>query len=157
MKQPRGHHVVAYCDGSCPVTNGPGGWGYVIIDGDEVTEGRGGSPRDETNNTMELTAAIHCLMHLWDLRVEKRPVIVCTDSQYVVNGSSHWRKEWERKGFVKVKNVPLWKELYRELDRFRDCIFVWVRGHNGHYYNERADELAEEGRRKSVEEYRYHG
>jgi ribonuclease HI len=142
--------VVAYCDGSCPVTDGDGGWGYVIVCNSETWEECGGVTRDATNNTMELEAAYQCLRHIYDLRFEHNPVLVCSDSQYIVNGVHQWRKAWERNGFHKVKNVDQWKGLFTLVDKFDFLAFAWVRGHKGVWFNEKADQLADTGRRNTV-------
>jgi ribonuclease HI len=146
---PVGAYVVGYCDGSCPKTDGPGGWGYIFHDGPDQFEACGGV-NVATNNTMELRAAIEILAHLDDFRLNKRPIVVCCDSQYVINGLHEWRNKWERNDFLKVKNVEIWKELFALHDRFEHCSFVWIRGHVGHYWNEYVDRLAARGR-KTVE------
>lgn len=148
--EPEGAHVVAYCDGSCPITNGDGGWGFVVsVDGD-THEQCGGVIRDATNNTMEIMAGYECLRYLYNERWERRPVLICTDSQYLVGGMHQWRGKWEANGFANVKNTALWKEIHAEFDRFDFCTFAWVRGHVGHYFNERADRLADMGRRNTM-------
>ena len=68
MKMP---HVVIYTDGACSGNPGPGGWGAILINGDNRKELKGGEPQT-TNNRMELLAAIEalnafkepCQMHL---------------------------------------------------------------------------------------------
>jgi ribonuclease HI len=144
----QGHHIIGYCDGSCPVSGGPGGWGVVLLDGDVKYEGCGGEAV-ATNNTMELQAAIELVKFMRDGEYKRatRILVVC-DSQYVVNGIHEWRKKWERTGFHKVKNVEQWQTLFEEVDYFKHILFAWARGHNGHEYNELADRLADEGRRR---------
>ncbi|WP_246013153.1 ribonuclease HI [Pigmentiphaga humi] len=131
---------MVYCDGACRGNpGGPGGWGAWIRTPSSSVEIFGGSP-DTTNNRMELTAAIEALRWL-PVSCE---VVVHTDSQYVVNGMMQWRHGWVRKNWKDVKNVELWKTLIAEAERHR-ATFRWVRGHNGHSGNERADALANEG------------
>jgi ribonuclease HI len=98
-----------------------------------------------TNNIAELTAVIESL--------RKTPVgaevQVVTDSQYVVKGVTEWVAGWERKGWrtadkSPVKNKELWIALMVEV-RARHVSMQWVRGHNGHPENERADALANIG------------
>ena len=50
------------------------------------------------------------------------------------------RKGWKRKG-GELKNIPLWQELDRLLGLHR-VNFNWLKGHDGHEYNERCDALA---------------
>ncbi len=132
--------VAIYCDGACRGNpGGPGGWGAWIRTPDVTVEVFGGAP-DTTNNRMELTAAIEALRWI----PEQAEVTVFTDSQYVVKGMMEWRHGWVRKNWKDVKNVDLWKALIDEAQRHRTT-FKWVRGHNGHDGNERADALANEG------------
>ncbi|MBX6318399.1 MAG: ribonuclease HI [Pigmentiphaga sp.] len=137
---PPANGAVIFCDGACRGNpGGPGGWGALIRTPDGTVEIFGGSP-DTTNNRMELTAAAEALRWL----PQPCDVVVYTDSQYVVNGMNQWRHGWVRKNWKDVKNVELWKTLIAEADRHR-ATFKWVRGHNGHVGNERADALANEG------------
>jgi ribonuclease HI len=52
--------IEIYTDGACSGNPGPGGWGFVIIDG-KNTKSFSGSEDDTTNNRMELTAAIKAI------------------------------------------------------------------------------------------------
>ena len=56
---------------------------------------------------------------------------------------------WKRRGWKTADNKPVKNEdLWRELDRLtagHRIEWVWVRGHNGHAENERADALARRG------------
>ena len=92
---------------------------------------------------MELSAVIAALYAL------KEPCLVTltTDSQYVVNAiEKGWLDGWSRNNWRKsdksaVLNVDLWKQLMKLLE-IHTVEFVWVKGHNGHPYNERCDKLA---------------
>ena len=57
---------------------------------------------------------------------------------------TEWRHGWVKKNWKDVKNVELWKSLIEAAQRHK-ATFKWVRGHNGHEGNERADALANEG------------
>ena len=133
-----------YTDGACSGNPGPGGWGALLRYGDHEKELFGGEPAT-TNNRMELLAVIEAL------RTLKEPVKarVHTDSQYVQKGISEWIHGWKRRGWLTadkkpVKNVDLWRMLDAEAAR-HDIEWHWVRGHNGHPENERADALARRG------------
>ena len=52
--------VIIYTDGACSGNPGPGGWGAVLMYGDNKKEISGGS-KDTTNNIMEMTAVIEAL------------------------------------------------------------------------------------------------
>ena len=134
--------VVIYTDGGCEPNPGVGGWGAVLIYGKKMKELSGSAP-DTTNNKMELTAAVAALSSL------KRAckVELHSDSIYLVKGMKEWihgwkRKQWHRGGKL-VKNVTLWQQL-DELSKIHDITWIWVRGHDGNYYNERCDQLAGE-------------
>ena len=136
--------VVIYTDGACSGNPGPGGWGAVLIWGEQEKELCGGESAT-TNNRMELMAAIQALETL------KKPckVELHTDSQYVKNGISEWIRGWKARGWrtadkKPVKNDDLWKRL-DEARLKHDVDWRWVKGHNGHVLNERADALARKG------------
>jgi ribonuclease HI len=78
---------------------------------------------------MELLAVIEAIKHI-DL---KRPIIIRTDSQYVVDAANG-------KTIIR-QNAELWKE-FNELKMARKIKVVWVKGHAGDPHNEAADLLA---------------
>jgi ribonuclease HI len=136
--------VEIYTDGACRGNPGPGGWGVVMHSGAHEKELRGGEILT-TNNRMELTAAMRALAAL------KKPCTVAlyTDSQYVRRGILEWLPQWKARDWrtadkKPVKNVDLWQELERQIERHR-IEWHWVKGHAGDEWNERADELANEG------------
>ena len=136
--------VEVYADGACKGNPGPGGWGVLLVAGGRERELHGGEPAT-TNNRMELTAVIRALEEL----PHGSRVRLYTDSQYVQKGMKEWIHDWKRRGWrtadkKPVKNEDLWKHL-DELARDRQVAWHWVRGHNGHPGNERADALANKG------------
>lgn len=137
-------HVLIYTDGACSGNPGPGGWGAILINGENRREIKGGESKT-TNNRMELRAAIEALNAL------KKPcrVDLHTDSNYLRDGITSWIKKWKSNGWrtaakKPVKNEDLWKALEAARER-HDVTWHWVKGHAGHSENERADELAREG------------
>lgn len=134
--------VNVYTDGACRGNPGRGGWGAVLVYGSVEKELSGGEP-NTTNNRMELSAVIAALSAL----KEPCEVTLTTDSQYVVNAiEKGWLEGWQKNNWRKsdkkeVLNVDLWRELLSLLDTHK-VSFVWVKGHNGHPYNERCDKLA---------------
>lgn len=135
-------HVEIYTDGACRGNPGRGGWGAILVYNGAEKELSGGE-KETTNNRMELSAVIAALSAL----KEPCKVTLTTDSQYVVNAIekgwlSSWKKNsWRKSDKSAVLNVDLWRELDGLLSK-HDVSFVWVRGHNGHPYNERCDVLA---------------
>ncbi len=135
-------HVDIYTDGACRGNPGPGGWGAVLVYNGHEKELAGGEP-ETTNNRMELTAAIVAL------RALKEPcdITLTSDSKYLIDGiQKGWAKSWQARGWIKGDKTPalnpdLWEALLTELER-HTVTFIWVRGHAGHPYNERCDELA---------------
>ena len=133
-----------YTDGACSGNPGPGGWGALLRHGETETELCGGEP-GTTNNRMELLAVIEALQS-FPQPVQAR---VYTDSQYVQKGISEWIHSWKRRGWKTAGKEPVKNEdLWRRLDALAATHTVewrWVRGHNGHPENERADALARTG------------
>ncbi|MEY2776003.1 MAG: ribonuclease [Pseudomonadota bacterium] len=140
----RGQSVYLYTDGACKGNPGPGGWGVLLRFGAAERELFGGEAQT-TNNRMELMAVIE------GLRALNRPCSVCivTDSQYVKNGVEQWLAGWKRKGWKTAAGKPVAnQDLWQALDSAllpHDVRWQWVRGHDGHVENERADQLANRG------------
>ncbi len=133
--------VQMFTDGSCLGNPGPGGWAAILRWNGTERELSGGET-GTTNNRMELMAAIEGLAAL------KRdvPVDLYTDSTYVRNGITQWIHNWKRNGWrtadkKPVKNADLWQRLDDLASRHR-VAWHWVKGHDGHPENERADILA---------------
>ena len=135
--------VQIFTDGACRGNPGPGGYGGLIIREGKIQEFKGAA-KSTTNNIMEMTAVIEALKRLQ----EPSEVELTTDSQYVIKGITEWMDGWIRKNWVNsqkkpVKNKELWLEILR-LSKLHPITWKWVRGHNGHPENERADALANE-------------
>ncbi len=135
-------NVTIYTDGACSGNPGPGGWGAILMFGENTKEISGGK-KDTTNNVMELTAVIEALKLL------KRPcnVDLYSDSAYVVNAFlQNWILGWIKKGWInsnkeEVKNKELWQELVN-LTKVHNVTFHKVKGHSDNEFNNRCDELA---------------
>lgn len=135
-------NIEIYTDGACSGNPGKGGWGAVLVYKNTEKE-ISGSEKETTNNRMELTAVIMALKAL------KEPcnVKLTTDSKYVCDAvNKGWVYSWKSRGWKKADkkpalNVDLWEQLL-ELLSIHNVEFNWVKGHNGHKYNERCDELA---------------
>jgi ribonuclease HI len=133
--------IEIFTDGACSGNPGPGGWGAILRSGAHEREISGGEPAT-TNNRMELMAVIEALKALKG----RSAVTIHTDSRYVMDGAERWLKGWKAKGWKTadkkpVKNEDLWRALDAELQKHA-VTWRWVRGHDGHPENERADTLA---------------
>ena len=134
--------VELYTDGACRGNPGRGGWGAILVYGKYEKELSGGEA-ETTNNRMELIAAIEGLSAL----KEPCEVTLYSDSKYLVDAFlQDWVGSWRANGWRRgkkdeLKNPDLWERLYA-LTEIHDVSFVWVKGHNGHDYNERCDRLA---------------
>jgi ribonuclease HI len=133
--------VEIFTDGACKGNPGPGGWGAILRMGHHERE-LSGSEAQTTNNRMELSAVIRALQAL------KEPchVHLHTDSRYVIDGITKWIYGWQKNGWKTaakkpVLNAELWQELLAATKRHR-IEWIWVKGHDGHPENERADKLA---------------
>ncbi len=133
--------VEIYTDGACSGNPGPGGWGAILRWNGHEKE-LSGSEIETTNNRMEMMAVIEALKAM-----KKRSTIhLYTDSQYVKQGIEEWLEGWKAKGWKTagkkpVKNQDLWMEIDALIQK-HDITLHWVRGHDGHPENERADALA---------------
>lgn len=142
---PRKPLVHLFTDGACSGNPGPGGWAFILRHRDTGREiERAGGEARTTNNRMELTAVIEGLSTL------KHPsrVELFSDSRYVLNGLDEWMDGWKTKGWTRsgrkpVLNVDLWQTL-DDLRHVHEIHCHWIRGHQGHPENERADRLAVE-------------
>lgn len=135
------NEVEVFTDGACSGNPGPGGWGAILRSNDVEKELSGGD-KDTTNNRMEMMAVIAALEAL------KKPckVKITTDSQYVMKGMLEWLPGWKKRNWMTagrkpVKNVDLWQRMEKAAQQ-HTLEWEWVRGHQGHVENERADALA---------------
>lgn len=140
---------VIHTDGACSGNPGPGGWGASILSPQGALSEISGFEKATTNNRMELLAIIRALESIPAGSFAQ----IFTDSQYAKNGMTQWIKGWKRNGWKsssggEVKNRDLWESLDRLCSQTK-AEWHWVRGHNGHEGNERADALAREACQKA--------
>ena len=134
--------VTIYTDGACSGNPGPGGWGAILVYKGIEREMSGGDA-STTNNRMELTAVIEALEAL----KEPCEVELCSDSRYVLDAlTKGWAVSWRANGWKKADKKPalnseLWDRLLTLTERHK-MSYVWVKGHEGHPYNERCDAMA---------------
>jgi ribonuclease HI len=143
--------IELFTDGACSGNPGPGGWG-AILRFKKVEKELSGGELESTNNRMEMMAVIA------GLEAMTRPcqVKVVTDSQYVMKGFMEWLPDWKKRNWKTaakkpVKNVDLWQRMEKAAE-IHELTWEWVRGHEGHPENERADALAVAAREKIAED-----
>ena len=128
-------------DGSAIGNPGPGGWAAVMSQGKKKWE-ISGSNGWTTISEMELVAAVQALQSIRaGTRIELR-----SDSQYLIYGIRFYVQRWKREGWSnrqsrKLHHQELWEELLRLNEQFH-VRWKWVKGHNHHPAQCRADFLA---------------
>ena len=134
--------VSIYTDGACSGNPGPGGWGAVLLYGNNRKE-LSGSECNTTNNRMELMAAINAL----EVLKVKCLVDLYTDSAYLCNAfTQNWIANWQRNGWVTtakkpVENKDLWERLI-SLSKIHSINSIKVKGHAENELNNYCDMLA---------------
>ena len=133
------NEVIIYTDGSSRGNPGPGGYGALLLYGDNRKELSQGY-RKTTNNRMELMAVIAALEAM---KRKGLAIKIYTDSQYIVKAIKEgWLNKWLATNFAKgKKNKDLWVKFY-DLYKQHHIQFHWVKGHADNPYNNRCDQLA---------------
>ncbi|MDZ7726624.1 MAG: ribonuclease HI [Candidatus Campbellbacteria bacterium] len=139
--------IYIFTDGASKGNPGPGGWGAVLVAGNEVKE-IGGFEENTTNNRMELIAAIKALEEVRSNETNSKEINVFSDSSYLINGITKWIYGWQKKNWKTttkkdVANSGLWERLW-EVQKNRNINWKYVPGHSDVAGNERANDIAEE-------------
>ena len=131
-----------FTDGSCDGNPGPGGWGFVWVEDDEVVVERHGDDPETTNNRMELRA----LIEAYRVLPRDAKITIHSDSQLCVKTINEWAAGWEKRGWKRktgpIANLELVQELYRLAKEHPGVKLQWIRAHDGSKWNEYADALA---------------
>ena len=137
-----------YTDGSTRgngTENSYGGWAFVMENGYYES----GAEANTTNNRMELTAALKALSYMATEHFDKfcNGVTIYTDSAYLYNcWKDNWWKSWLNNDWKNSKKQPVQnQDLWEKLIPFfilDNVTFEKVKGHNGHHFNELADQYA---------------
>lgn len=140
-------NIKVYTDGSSsPKLKNGAGWACIIVMPNTTEIVLSGRFLEATNNQVELWACIEALSYIKENEnLNHVTVEVITDSEYLQKGATEWLPRWVSNGWKsragEVKNRPIWEALSNIMDGM-NVQFKWVRGHNGHEYNERCDKLA---------------
>lgn len=136
-------YVEIFADGACSGNPGTGGFGAILRSGEKCRE-LSGCEKLTTNNRMEMMAVITALEAL------RMPcsVTITTDSKYIVQGMTEWIANWQKNNWKNsqrkdVLNRDLWERLLHAAEG-HEIKWEWIKGHNGHYENERCDLIARE-------------
>ncbi|MDP2705141.1 MAG: ribonuclease H [Patescibacteria group bacterium] len=135
------NQTIIFADGASSGNPGNGGWGSIIVQNETVAE-LGGAAKNVTNNAMELEAVVRGLSAVKN----DTPIILFTDSAYVVNGAQKWLTNWQTRGWKtkakkEVANLSLWQDLARLISE-KQIEWRHVSGHSGLPGNERVDMIA---------------
>ncbi|WP_013325638.1 ribonuclease H family protein [Gloeothece verrucosa] len=125
--------ITLHTDGSSLGNLGPGGWAYVISDSEGQQLANNGAVPNTTNNRMELTAVIEGIKAVKENYKDISDIHIVSDSQYVLKSING---EWQKK-----KNQDLW-EQFDKISQNINLTTEWVKGHDGHEFNELCDGLA---------------
>lgn len=145
----QGPQVVAYTDGSC-IKNGShdavaGAGVFFESNRRPAISIRLPETLRQSNQTGELAAVLAAVQAAPPFS----PLLIKTDSQYVVKGITSHLKKWEDRGWLGVDNRALLEPIAARLRlRGAQTAFEWVKGHSGVEGNEEADRRAGKGAEK---------
>ena len=164
--------LALFTDGACKgnqnvaTSNLSAGWGVCVVSGIPAGTTVGGTVEAErygqvelnrqsglflgaevgSNNTGELTGVCEALHYLIETAASTSsappppPACICYDSNYAANQTEGKWKVNKNKELVRTA-----QSLLAQARRKRSVRFLHVKGHSGHQWNERADQLANLG------------
>jgi len=132
-----------------------GSFGTIVMENDKELKIISEAYENFTNNQGEISGVLKGLKFIddnFDI-FENDLILVFSDSQYVINGSSNWIHNWEKNHWKNntnkiIENLELWKDLYKYILKYKNNMkFHWLRGHqstktNDYIMNNRCDDLA---------------
>jgi cyclic pyranopterin phosphate synthase len=120
--------IEIYTDGAYNLVLGQGGWGAVVVDGDQKRV-FSGMVKKTTSNRMEITAAVEGMLQT----PQGAEVVIYTDSQYLFGCMS---QGWQRRA-----NRDLWEQLDEAVSQ-RKVRWQWVDRDTTNPFHQEAHTLA---------------
>jgi ribonuclease HI len=124
-----------YTDGSCRNNPGPGCYGYIVYENNQLKYAYTHRVNTiTTNNVMELSAILEALRYIHVHGITQQCKLY-TDSQYVRMGILTWSNNWIKNNWCTsdqkpVMNKLLWQQI---LQLYSGHIHVeWIRAHTTH-------------------------
>lgn len=140
--------ITVYTDGACENNGyddaraGAAAW-YGIDDPRNIAFRITGVP--QSNQRGELYAVLQTALKERGLFA---PLTIVTDSLYVINGLTLNMRKYERNGWIGVSNRDLFRAILAALrKRGAPTYFQWVKGHDGNFGNNQADQAAQSASR----------
>ena len=157
--QTANHEYQVYTDGSGSrgqaTSATPAGWGVIMQQGHSHIEGYGRVNTDYSspfylgatvgsNNTAELSAIMEAMLYLLHAKVRPGKVVINYDSKWAAQMTRGHARPKRHK--IMVANARC---IYEQLDGVAQVEWKWIKGHTGNEGNEKADQLAEQGRKST--------
>ena len=151
-----------YTDGSLKKTGQNstfGGWAYIVVQDGKELYNASGNEYNTTNQRMELLAIANALDYAKSIRRNAEKVVVYSDSAYAINCYlQEWYLNWQTNGWKnankqEVANQDLWQKIIPYFDNFW-YDFKKIKGHDGNYWNEECDKLAQNEAEKLKKNWR---
>ena len=131
------------------------GWGVFMQQGHSYIEGYGRVNTDYSspfylgatvgsNNTAELSAIMEAMLYLLQVKVKPGKVVINYDSKWAAQMTRGHARPKRHK--VMVANA---RRIYTQLEDAAQVEWKWIKGHTGNEGNEKADQLAEQGKKST--------
>jgi ribonuclease HI len=131
-----------YCDGSCLNNPGSGGWCSILVclkNNKRYIKIISGGCKLTTNNEMELQALVKTLSLLKNSDFVK----VFTDSKYLINKMSFWKKKEKLKKINNSRRLRIINKYFQDefkiFKKMEKISWNWVKSHIDNKFNIKAD------------------
>ena len=142
--------MIIYTDGSAHPNPGPGGFGVVVYNNNNLIDCYQHFEENTTNNRQEIKAILYAFLNYgvkeendWNNNIP----IVYSDSNYCVQTFNDWMFKWAKNNWIKSdkkipENLDLIQAYYEWYQKGYRIDLRKVKGHAGQKWNEMADGLA---------------